>query len=287
MHNGELFKYMRFVPDERLLKCELELSLLLMDEITNVVAAKQAPALNLISKGLANTWMFMACNPPESAADGQPLTAPFINRIWYGDWEVDEEAQDWGLTHFLEYPAPEIPVVPLDYMKYQQKWGLLVRDYFTYNPKDRNACPKGSEKHSPWPSSRTWNHVTRCLAGVDAVKASNKVRDDVVMGLLGPKTGAAFIKYINNLKLPKPEVVLENAESFESNTRFDINSAILTSVVNYLERHATEAMFERALVLRQRLREQNPEMAMMFSAGLRIAMPTFMQMLDAKSLASV
>lgn len=288
LHLGEKYKYMRFVPDERLLKCELEASLLLMDEITNVVAAKQAPALNLVSRGLNNCWMYMACNPIENAADGQPLTPPFINRIWYGPWEVDEEAQDWGLTHMLQYPEPEIPLVPADYMKFQPKWGNLVKDYFSYNPKDRNACPKKEEaKHKPWPSSRTWNHVTRCLAGVDAVGASDAVRDDVIKGLVGETAGVSFIKWIEQLKLPKPEDILADAGSFSMPKRYDIAKAILEGVVNYLSRNQTEENFIRAHKLQNTIYKQSSEMGVAFLGGIRIAMPAFTHEADKKRILAV
>ena len=283
-----MYKYMQFVPDERLLKAQLHLSVLLLDEVTNVGAARQAPALNLVSHGLPNAWMFMCCNPIENAADGHPLTCPFINRIWYGQWQTDIEAQDWGLTHQCQYPAPEVPLVPANYMDHQPYWGHLVCDYLRYHPEHRNACPKkDTERSKPWPSSRSWEHITRALAGASAVGASADVRYAIIQGLIGERTGVSFQMYLSQLDLPKPEWVLDNANTYKWPQRYDVVLAIITCLVAHLRTTTDPAAFGQAFVLLETLEKRNQEMASIFRGGLRLVNPKAIAEDDRKRLAAI
>lgn len=287
MHNGREYSYMQFVPDERLLRAGLELSLLLLDEVNNVGPAKQAPALNLVQNPPAHAWMYLACNPEESAADGQPLTCPFINRIWYGKWEIDTEAQDYGLRNRCQYPEPDVPLVPPNYLDFQPYWGNLICDYLRYKPKDRNACPKEENaKHHPWPSSRSWDNLSRALAAASAVGSTPRVIEQIVKGLVGDTVGQAFLTYLTSLKLPQPEQILAQAETFEFPARYDLLLAVLESVVNYLRQHTNTEVFERVVVLYERLRVQNQEMGMLLGGGMRVTMPEAMQQYDVQRLAS-
>jgi len=286
--DGVEYRFMDFVPDKRLLEAGLELSVLLLDEISNVIAPKQAPALNLVQNPPATSWMFMACNPLTSAADGQPLTCPFINRIWYGDWEVDVEAQDWGLTHNLQYPPPEVPLVPENFMEYQPKWGSITRDFMQSYPTLRNACPsKQADKHKAWPSSRQWHNINLCLAGVDSVGASEKTRDLIVMGLVGEKAGCQFIEYVNQLDLPRPEQLLKDAKNFEVHKRYDVNLAMLQSILSYIKHAPKKEVpqhFESAVTILERLNSQNGEIASSFEGGLREILPNEMNKYDTRAV---
>jgi len=241
-HHGEELKFMQFVPDERLLSARLEPSILLLDEISNVIAPKQAAALNLIQNPPANCWMYMACNPMESSADGQPLTPPFINRIWMGQWEIDVEAQNYGLTHNLTYPPPDVPIVPSDYRSHTNHWGAIIHDYLSSFPKDRNACPENrADKHKPWPSSRQWHNLCLVLSACTAVRASNETRDKLVMGLVGHEVGPQFIEYVDTLQLPRPSQLLQSPSIFKQYDRYDIQYSLTTSVCNYLHNLSEEA----------------------------------------------
>lgn len=289
-HLGVTHKYMRFVPDERLLRAGLRASLLLMDEITNVGPAKQAPALNLIQNGVPGAWMYMACNPEESAADGQPLTCPFINRIWYGEWEVDREAQLYGMRNGCQYPSPDIPLVTHDFMRYQPHWASLACDYLRHHPSDFNNCPKNQEKHKPWPSSRTWEYTTIALAGAQSVNASLTVMDSIAVGLLGGKVGNALIAHIKQLSLPQAEDVLNTAKTFKFPARYDILQAVMEMVLSYIKDcpvHDQPRVHEQAVVLMERLKSANEEMGTLFAGGLRLIVPSVMQAYDAKSLAAI
>jgi len=283
-----MYKYMQFVPDERLLKAQLHLSVLLLDEVTNVGPARQAPALNLVSHGLPNAWMFMCCNPIENAADGHPLTCPFINRIWYGQWQTDTEAQDWGLTHKCQYPAPDVPIVPTNYMDHQPHWGHLVRDYLRYHPEHRNACPKKeTDRSKPWPSSRSWEYVTRALAGASAVGASEQVRNSIIQGLIGERAGSSFQIYLSQLDLPNPADILATAHTYSWPGRYDVALAIITSLVAHLKTTNNPDDFSHAFILLESLAKTNNEMASIFRGGLRLINPDIIQEDDRRRLAAI
>ena len=270
---GQEYEVMRFVPDERLLRAELEPSIILIDELKNVIAPKQAPALNLIQNPPANCWMYAACNPIESSADGQDLTCPFINRIWFGQFEQENAAQDEGWVNRLQYPAPEFPVVPENYMDYQPKWGGIVRDFLRYKPQERHNCPtRDDEKIMPWPSPRQWHNLQKCLAAGDAVGANVETRNKLIMGLIGHNTGPMFIEYINNLSLPKPEELLASLKASSIPDRYDMAIAVLASVVNYvaqLPEDEQPAQLEAAYELYHVVREASAELATLYLAGLR------------------
>jgi len=275
-HAGVPYEYMKMVPDERLLRADLQLSLLLLDEMTNVGPSKQAAALNLVQRGIRTAWMFMACNPLETAADAHPFTCPMINRIWYGAWEKDDEAFDWGLTHRLTFPTPEVPIVPANYMDYSDHWGELVRQYFQYNPQDRDGCPKAeAERHKPFPSRRSWRNTVACLAAAEACGVSVDVRDKIIRGFVGEKVGQSFVTYLNNLQLPSPQSILDAADNFVLPDRFDVAMAILGSVVNYLRRLEShrdpqlKLCLEQSGVLQGKLRESSSELYAAFTAALR------------------
>lgn len=287
-HEGRELKFMQFVPDERLLTAGMEPSILLLDEISNVIAPKQAAALNLVQNPPADCWMYMACNPLESSADGQPLTPPFVNRIWMGEWEIDIEAQDYGLTHGLKYPPPDVPIVPADYMKHQPHWGHIVSDYLGCFPQDRNACPEEREaKHKPWPSSRQWHNLCKVLAAATAVRASIETRDKLIRGLVGTKTGPQFIEYLNTLGLPRPRQILDNPGVFTTHDRYDIQLALMTSVCNFLGNLSEETRSDyadRAFNLLDVVNEKNAEIGSALNSTLRDLYPELCKRRDLESV---
>jgi hypothetical protein len=162
-------------------------------------------------------------------------------------------------------------------MHYQPKWGHLAKDYLKYNPTHRNACPeKEIDRHKPWPSSRSWEYVTRALAGADAVGASPHVQSQIITGLIGEKVGLSFINYITQLNLPKPEDILADPEAFTWPERYDMQLAIITGIVAYVKLHTTEddkATLDAALRLCSLLSNHNQEMSAILKAGLRKADP--------------
>lgn len=269
---GVEYRYMEFIPDERLLRASLEPSLLLLDEITNVVAPKQAAALNIVQNPPPNCWMFMACNPIDIACDGQPLTTPFVNRIWYGDWEIDAEAQDEGFVNHLNYPPPVVPIVPDDYMDFHRKWGILIKDYLAYCPQHRHCCPSDPRQRSkPWASPRQWHNVSLCMSAADAVDANQRTRQRLVFGLLGDAVGTQFLKYIEQKKLPSVEILLDNPASFPVRGRYDISVALINLIVQHIKRNLeNKDVVEQSIILQKYVASKNEELGHLLLSGLHI-----------------
>jgi hypothetical protein len=256
-------EFMRFVPDERLLNCEICASTLLLDEVTNAGPVKQAPALNLVQNGLPDCWMFMACNPIHNAADGHALTQPFVNRIWYGKWQIDEEAQRWGIRHRCEFPEPSVPLVPENYMDYQPRWGCSITDYLDYFPQHFNDCPKDSSKHGlPFPSSRQWSNLSKCLAACEAVDGNTATRNAIIRGLIGQAVGEQFISYLAEQSLPSAEDILKETIRWDATDyTFDKVMVICNAVLNYVRRHDEEETRHQLHRFWQETKSQNPEIA--------------------------
>jgi len=289
-NNGREQKFMRFVPDERLWRAEEEKSILLLDEVTNVIAPKQAPALNLIQNPPKNSWMFMACNPLESAADGQPLACPFINRIWYGQWQIDKEAQDYGLQNELNYPPPDVPLVPDDYMRYQPYWGRIITMYLQYFPQERNQCPtERKAKHKPWPSSRQWHNLSKVLAAASAVGANTETQYELVKGLIGEVAGPQFSEWLMTLDWPSPRSILDDPTLIDGYDRYDVLFALLTAIVNYVanqKKHYDVNYYEESCALAAYVEMSNAELAHMLRSALREIFPQETLEQDKKRIAT-
>lgn len=272
-HGRDVHRYMEFVPDERLLRARMEPSVILLDEITNVVAPKQAAALRLVQDPPDNCWMFMACNPVDIAVDGQPLAAPFVNRIWYGEWEMDLEAQDFGFANKLAFPPPSVPVVPDDYMELQPYWGSLIVNYLKYNPTHRHSCPDDEAKRSkPWASPRQWANLSKCLAGASAVKANNDVMTKITKGLVGNAIGTQFMEYVKRLDLPTAEEMLNDHNKFVY-TPCDVSMSLLSVLSQHIIRNPNEEVFEKSLKLSQTMAVKNEEFALVIQSVLKKVFP--------------
>ena len=266
--DNQEYKYMEFIPDERILRSGLEPSILLLDEITNVVAPKQAAALNLVQNPPAHCWMFMACNPIDIAADGQPLTCPFVNRIWFGKWEMDEEAQDYGLTNDLNFPPPSVPIVPPDYMEKHPRWGSLIVDFLKKSPVSRHACPKSASARSePWASPRQWTNLSKCLAAAECVGADESTITKLVYGLVGDGHGKKFMTYLNELSLPDPRDMLDDVTVLLDQKRYDVMLACLSLVVSYIKDNP--GSIGDALKFNKALVAKNEELSHVFVAQMQ------------------
>src|SRR5262245_60480797 len=79
--DGGTFRAMAKIADERFIRCRMEPSILLVDELTNCPNTTQAAALELVCSGIPGCWLFACANPIEQAAAGVDLTPPMVNRV--------------------------------------------------------------------------------------------------------------------------------------------------------------------------------------------------------------
>src|SRR5690606_31754888 len=95
-------------------------SLLFLDELTNCSLAIQGAALELLTHGImddkgnrVDCWICAAANPPHCAADGNPLSLPTINRLYFHKWEYNVEK--WSEAVMLRFPQVSYPILPKDW----------------------------------------------------------------------------------------------------------------------------------------------------------------------------
>lgn len=244
-HNGQSLDVMRRVLDERFLLARLQPSVMLIDELTNVGHAQQAAALQLMAEGIAGCWMFAAANPPEQAAAGVELTPPMVNRLCILRWEVDRHALRAGWRNGLDFPAPEIPVLPDDWRTVLPKWGALLCEFESAFPDLLDAFPRDPAQASqPFPSPRAWTNVLKLLAAAEAVEASESVRAALVYGCVGQAAGTHFLIWLSRQDLPDPEQVLANPSRLKLPKRGDLALAIVSSVLARVERQRTPERWE-------------------------------------------
>jgi hypothetical protein len=139
--NGSAVDVMAKVHDERFVRCRLEPSVLLIDELTNVGHSTQAAALQVMGEGIEGCWIFAAANPSDKAAAGVDLTPPMVNRLCVLQWETDREAVLTGWRRGFNFPAPSIPILPGNWRDFSPRWGNLLALFIERKPDLFEAFP--------------------------------------------------------------------------------------------------------------------------------------------------
>ena len=244
-HEGRSLDVMRRVHDERFVRARLEPSVLLIDELTNVGHAQQAAALQLMAEGIEGCWIFAAANPPEQAAAGIELTPPMVNRLCVLQWELDRDAIRTGWRQGLVFPSPDIPLLPSDWMHGAAKWGALLCEFERAFPDLLDAFPRDvAQASQPFPSPRSWTNVVKLLAAAESVDASERIQSQLVYGCVGQAAGTQFLTWLSRQDLPDPESILANPGALRLPKRGDLALAIVSSVLNRIERQNTPDRWE-------------------------------------------
>ena len=155
--NGHAARAMVHVLEEARLRAESEPAVVLLDELTCAGHSIQAAALQWVNTPSPMSWMFAAANPPDKAAAGVDLTPPMVNRLCVIPWETPVEAIRQGWRNGLEFPAPNVPIVPANWRDHLPKWGCLVDDFIQRFPDRMEAYPRDPAKAAePYPTPRSW-----------------------------------------------------------------------------------------------------------------------------------
>lgn len=234
--DGSSGRVMDFIRDRRMIDIEQQPSIMLLDEITNVGPNMQGAALKFVASPPKTCWVYMACNPPNKAADGQPLVPPFINRIWIGDWQFDEEGWRDGMMNDLDFPAPDVPVVPEGYQRFGRKWAVAIIEFLKKKRKMMLACPEDrTEQSKPWPSPRQWSHVCRCLSAADAVKAGHETKESLVRGMVGEKACGEFFAFLAGSTSVDAEKLLKNPNLDDFNLPIHARTGLIQDIAEYVQ----------------------------------------------------
>ena len=244
-YDGTIYDVMRRVLDEKFIQARLQPSVMLIDELTNVGHAQQAAALQLMAEGIAGCWMFGAANPPEQAAAGVELTPPMVNRLCILHWEIDRDAILAGWRAGLQFPEPDVPLLPDDWREHLTKWGLLMCEFMARFPDLLDAYPRDPAQASmPFPSPRAWTHVVTLCAAAESVGASESTRAKLVHGCVGVAAATQFLTWLSQQDLPDPESVLANPSSLKLPQRGDLAMAVISSVLQCVRGKPTPERWE-------------------------------------------
>ena len=262
-HAGEAFDAMAKVHDERFVRCRLEPSILLIDELTNCGHSTQAAALQLMAEGIEGCWVFAAANPIDKAAAGVDLTPPMVNRLCVLQWETDRESVLAGWRRGFHFPAPAIPVLPDNWRDYCRRWGTLLAMFAEHFPELLEAFPTDLAKASePYPTPRSWTNVGKLLAAAESVGASEEVQAKLVYGCVGLGAGSQFLRWLEQQGLPDPEWLLSNPGRLALPRRGDMAIAILSSVLNRVRANRTAERWEAGCDVLEAAYGQSAEIAM-------------------------
>jgi len=203
-----------------------------MDEITTCAPSVQAALLRVITDRVVgelslpdNCWMIAAANPPEIAANGYELTPPLANRFIHEEYKFDPS--DWVLE-FPRYFGKVPKVFGVDEVTWAQARSSIAGFLYT-RPNLVIDFPKEATKQSKaWPSPRTWDKASRCLAG-----NNNNLEKAVssIAGAVGSGAAMEYISFMRTSDLPNPEELLKDPTKLVlKERRGDIVFAVLSSV---------------------------------------------------------
>lgn len=260
---GKSVRAMVHVLEEARLRAEIEPSVVLLDELTCAGHSIQAAALQWVNNPAKACWMFAAANPPDKAAAGVDLTPPMVNRLCVIPWETPADAIRAGWRNGLDFPMPEVPIVPDNWRDYLPKWGCLVDDFIQRFPDRLEAYPRDSAKASqPYPTPRSWTNTIKLLAAAESVGADKSVRRLLVNGCVGDGAGAELLTFLDTVDLPDPETVLAEPRSLRLPRRGDLAVAIIRSILARVEANNSADRWERLCDVFEQTYRQNKEVAM-------------------------
>jgi hypothetical protein len=255
------------VLPEVMVRAKHEPTVLLFDEINQCGHSMLGAIQEWFTEPPAECWMAGCMNPVERSTNGVELSPPFVNRICLLQWDIPKQSIKEGWRNgFKGYPAPEVPIVPADYLnKHGHHWGNLLADFEERCPHlfGEQAFPSDPNKAcDPWPSYRSWTNVGKLMAAAESVWANARVRAELVTGCVGEGPANEFLTYLGVMDLPNPEDLLRRPDTLELPQRFDLQRAIMASLINAVKENNTGERWERLFDCVEIAFEQHPETAL-------------------------
>lgn len=224
------------IPTQEILQATYEQSLVLLDELNQAGHDVLGAAQEWINNPPPGCLIAAAWNPVEQSTAGSCLPPAVVNRMAIFKWEIPHDAIDAGWANgFRNYPEPEVPVLPDDYLDvHGEMWGRMLVQFKHIHPElmDERGFPKDRTKTGdPWPSPRSWEHVGKLMAACDAAGADKHSRKLMVKACVGEAAGITFGAWVDEQNLPDPEAILSNPATLKLPPRFDLARSICGSVV--------------------------------------------------------
>jgi len=212
-----------------------------IDEITCSPLMMQAACLRPLDSRMIgeeqlskDVAIVMACNPPEIAAGGTPISPPMANRLVWLDWTVDVDETIEGFVS--GWSVPQFPRLPSTWREdHFQEQASLVGAFFKTMSHHIHQFPKDEDTRSgPWPSKRSWYDLAvPMLAACEATKQSWTIKLLLLSGCVGTGTAREFHTWVKALDLPDPADLLKDPGKFKVYHDLpDKTFAVLNSVVS-------------------------------------------------------
>jgi len=263
------YKAMVHVLEVEQLRARHEKTVMLLDEFNQCGHAVQGAAQELVRKPGKECWMAAAFNPPESATAGIELPPAVVNRMCIVDWEppfddfMEGMHNDTGEEDEIQFPEPEIPIVPPSWKTFRPKWSKLIAMFLDRRPELRQNLPKDPALHSkPWPSLRSWPNLSKCLAGAESVGASQDVMRKLMMGCVGEGASVELRAFIETQDLPHPETILANPTALMLPKRQDLAIAVASGLLGVVENNNTADRWEACCDCWENIFSQSKTVAM-------------------------
>jgi AAA domain (dynein-related subfamily) len=201
--------------------------ILFLDELTTAPPAVQSALLRVVlertvgfhplDKGVR---IVAAANPPDLMTGGWDLSPPLRNRFVHLEWELGAEVYLSALEQgFESVSLPQIP--PALHEERQKEWKILVVAFLKQSPYLLTTPPDQSAQG--FASPRSWDFAIALMASCDCLELSplsqNKQKSDVfytlLKGCIGEGTALAFMEFVQNMRLPNADDLLDGKIEIE------------------------------------------------------------------------
>jgi len=215
--NGQV----RFAPPEWTFAFdETGQGILFLDELTTAPPSVQAALLRVVlerkvgfrplPKGVR---VVAAANPPDQILGGWELSPPLRNRFVHIRWELSGEIYQKALRD--GFGQTSLPTIDLDaHAEARNFWRMMVEVFLRRNPNLAKTSP--SEEEYAFASPRTWDFAIALAASCDLLgkapkpgQKGSEVFLNLVEGCVGRGVAIAFAQFLQTLRLPDPDEVLD------------------------------------------------------------------------------
>jgi hypothetical protein len=263
--NGQV----RFAPPEWTFAFdETGQGILFLDELTTAPPSVQAALLRVIlerkvgfrplPKGVR---VVAAANPPDQVVGGWELSPPLRNRFVHIRWELSGEIYQKALQE--GFGQPYLPAIdPNAHAEAEKFWRRMVEVFLRRYPHLAKTNP--SDEEYAFASPRTWDFAIALMASCDLLgkapkpgQKGSEVFLNLVEGCVGKGAAVAFAEFLQTLRLPDPDEVLDgkiplDLKSFRDDELYAFFSALSAALV----RRQTQPNFVDSMLVFLELTEQ-------------------------------
>jgi MoxR-like ATPase len=223
--------------------------LLFLDELTAALARTQVACMRVLLEKVVGslqlppeTRMVCAANGTEDSAGMNDIIAPLANRVCQIHWESDRKAWSDGMRNGFEVKTSA--TLPDDWQEERSAAAGLIVEFLNLYPELFESTKPGCDIQTgeAFATPRSWDMATWAFAGWRASKANLEVLSILVSGLVGTGPGIKFSKWVSELNMPNPEMLLADpyqVSKFLPSGRSDKVYSLLSTVASSVLRNNT------------------------------------------------